>query len=151
MAAGLSSGLTYLMLTEPGDPVEGLILGLTFALILGYATSSWPGQVGLGRGGLVLTGRFVDLVVPQGEVDFHELDGDEAVVVRLKDPDDLIGLTPSAILHRRHARVDLALARFEAWLAAPARSPRTRRRPSVPLVMTALSVVGVVAVYLATT
>lgn len=150
VAGGLSAGLTYLMLTEPGDPVEGLLIGIAVALIFGYATSIWPGQVSLGRGGLVLSGRFLDLVVPQTEVSFHAVARDE-VVLRLEDPDVLIGLTPSAILHRRHARVDLAHARFERWLAAPARSRRTRRRPSVPLIMAVVSVLAVITLYLVNT
>ncbi|SHI94288.1 hypothetical protein SAMN02745244_01388 [Tessaracoccus bendigoensis DSM 12906] len=150
VAGGLSAGLTYLMLTEPGDPVEGLLIGIAVALIFGYATSIWPGQVSLGRGGLVLSGRFLDLVVPQTEVSFHAVARDE-VVLRLEDPDVLIGLTPSAILHRRHARVDLAHARFERWLAAPARGRRTRRRPSVPLIMAVVSVLAVITLYLVNT
>jgi hypothetical protein len=124
----LVSALLLLMLAD--DEVTWL-RALGFAAIwaassLGFAVAS--GRATLRPDRLILYGHVFDEVIPPHRVLFLAA-GEKVVGLRLRDPDGLVSLEPSAVLRRPDATVDEALAALERW-RLDAKQARGSRRLS---------------------
>ncbi len=90
------------------------------------------GAVTLLRDRLILHGVVLDDVVAPAQVAFG-VAADELVGLRLRDPDDVMVLSPASVLRRSDATPAEALAALERWRLDTPPGVRPGRRPAAPL------------------
>lgn len=134
--------IPWVLPTEPGDGF-GIIQSVIFAVgavCAPFWATSWAwGEFARFRQGFGAYGLVLDEVIARDRVELIAPGGD-AVGVRLRDPEGVIGLDPEVL--REGASAGEAAAELRAWIDDAPAGARSGRRPSPALVATLVMLVS---------